>query len=213
MEPRLYSDLASWWPLLSAPAEYEEEAAILRHALEATTHRPIREVLELGSGGGNNASHLKTSYQLTLVDRSPGMLEVSRALNPECEHALGDMRTIHLGRSFDAVFVHDDTTETWRPETSHGGHDGDGRAMRYLQWSYDPDPGDTWFVTSFAFLLREGDDMPRIESDEHRLGLFPRDTWLHLLAEVGFEPVTLPFPHSSFPANAAHELFLGRMPA
>jgi hypothetical protein len=35
------------------------------------------------------------------------MLEVSRRLNPECEHILGDMRTLRLDRRFDAVFVHD----------------------------------------------------------------------------------------------------------
>jgi hypothetical protein len=35
------------------------------------------------------------------------MLEVSRALNPACEHVQGDMRTARLGRQFDAVFVHD----------------------------------------------------------------------------------------------------------
>ena len=35
------------------------------------------------------------------------MLAVSRDLNPECEHFEGDMRTVRLGRTFDAVFVHD----------------------------------------------------------------------------------------------------------
>jgi hypothetical protein len=35
------------------------------------------------------------------------MLQVSRALNPECEHIQGDMRTVKLGRQFDAVFIHD----------------------------------------------------------------------------------------------------------
>jgi hypothetical protein len=35
------------------------------------------------------------------------MLAVSRRLNPECEHIHGDMRTIRLGRTFDAVLVHD----------------------------------------------------------------------------------------------------------
>jgi trans-aconitate methyltransferase len=35
------------------------------------------------------------------------MLAVSRELNPECEHLQGDMRTLRLGRTFDAVFVHD----------------------------------------------------------------------------------------------------------
>ncbi len=35
------------------------------------------------------------------------MLAVSRRLNPECDHYVGDMRTIRLGRRFDAVLVHD----------------------------------------------------------------------------------------------------------
>jgi hypothetical protein len=35
------------------------------------------------------------------------MVAVSRAVNPECEHVVGDMRSIELGRSFDLVFVHD----------------------------------------------------------------------------------------------------------
>ena len=68
---------------------------------------PVESVLELGSGGGNNASHMKARFRLTLVDLPPAMLEVSRGLNPECEHLEGDMRTLRLGRTFDAVFVHD----------------------------------------------------------------------------------------------------------
>jgi hypothetical protein len=35
------------------------------------------------------------------------MRQVSEALNPECEHVSGDMRTVRLHREFDAVFVHD----------------------------------------------------------------------------------------------------------
>lgn len=35
------------------------------------------------------------------------MLAVSAALNPDCEHRQGDMRTVRIGRTFDAVFVHD----------------------------------------------------------------------------------------------------------
>jgi hypothetical protein len=35
------------------------------------------------------------------------MLAVSRRLNPDCHHVLGDMRTIRLGRTFDAVLAHD----------------------------------------------------------------------------------------------------------
>jgi SAM-dependent methyltransferase len=109
-EPRMYREFAAWWPLLSAPAVYAEEAAIYRRLLLETSRQRPRAVLELGSGGGNNASHLKADFQLTLVDLSAGMLEVSRDLNPECEHVQGDMRTVRLGRVFDAVFVHDAVT-------------------------------------------------------------------------------------------------------
>ena len=67
----------------------------------------VREVLDLGSGGGHVAVHLKDRLDLTLVDRSAGMLAVSQRLNPECAHRQGDMLTIRLGRQFDAVLVHD----------------------------------------------------------------------------------------------------------
>ena len=103
---RFYGDLAPWWPLISAPADYAEEAAFSASLL-ATADHGTTSVLELGSGGGNNASHLKALFSMTLVDRSPTMLDVSRALNPECEHVEGDMRDVRLGRTFDAVFVHD----------------------------------------------------------------------------------------------------------
>lgn len=104
---RMYGDLAAWWPLLSSPADYAEEAGIFLGALEGALGRPPRTILELGSGGGNNASHMSRRARLTLVDAAPGMLRVSRRLNPGCAHRLGDMRRVRLGRTFDAVFVHD----------------------------------------------------------------------------------------------------------
>jgi SAM-dependent methyltransferase len=108
--PKLYTDLALWWPLFSAPEDYAAEAAEYRALLTGAADGPVREVLELGSGGGNNASHLTRWFAMTLVDRSPGMLGVSRRLNPGAEHVEGDMRTVRLGRTFDAVFVHDAVT-------------------------------------------------------------------------------------------------------
>jgi SAM-dependent methyltransferase len=105
--PRLYGELAEWWPTFSAPEEYREEAAFFERVLTESCDPAPRRMLELGSGGGNNASHLKERFAMTLVDLSPHMLSVSRALNPECEHVEGDIRTLRLGRTFDAVFVHD----------------------------------------------------------------------------------------------------------
>ena len=242
--PRLYSDLASWFHLLTAPEDYAEEAEFYRQALIAACLRPPQTLLELGSGGGNNASHLKAHFTLTLVDLSPGMLATSRSLNPECEHLPGDMRTVRLGRLFDAVFIHDaimyltseadlraafetafvhcrpggaalfapdHVRETFQPATDHGGHDGERRGMRYLEWTRDPDPDDTTYLVDFAYLLKDENGTLHCEYDRHILGLFPRQTWLRLLAETGFQPRSIPFEHSQSEPGSC-EIFLGIKP-
>jgi hypothetical protein len=103
--PRLYTDLAGWFHLLTAPSEYVGEASRYRQLLDSAG--PVRTVVEFGSGGGNNASHLKAHFQMTLVDVAPDMLRLSESINPECEHVVGDMRSVRLDRRFDAVFIHD----------------------------------------------------------------------------------------------------------
>jgi SAM-dependent methyltransferase len=109
-ECRLYGELAHWWPLLSPPAHYVDEAAQIDARITRETgwnSRRGKTALELGCGGGSLAFHLKKRFALTLVDRSPGMLKVSRAVNPECEHRRGDMTKLRLGRQFDLVLIHD----------------------------------------------------------------------------------------------------------
>jgi SAM-dependent methyltransferase len=103
---KLYNDLAEWWPIFSDPKEYRRETAHVARVLRKAV-RPPGTLLELGSGGGNSAFHLKARFAMTLVDMSARMLQVSRRLNPECEHIRGDIRRVRLGRTFDAVFVHD----------------------------------------------------------------------------------------------------------
>ena len=105
--PRLYAGLAVWWPLFSRPQDYAEEAAWISSTLVETLGRQPEQILELGSGGGNVASHLTRHVKMTLSDVSPGMLEVSRHLNPQAEHVEGDMRSLRLGKIFDAVIIHD----------------------------------------------------------------------------------------------------------
>jgi SAM-dependent methyltransferase len=225
--PKLYGELASWFHLLSSPADYSEEAAFAASVIKESCSFPPRTILELGSGGGNNASHLKSGFEMTLADLSQDMLNLSRTLNPECEHIQGDMRTIRLGRRFDAVFVHDAVMymsreedlsraiatasahcipggaalfmpdvvrETFVSLTTHGGHDGSDRSIRYIEWTFDPDPGDTTYTVDFAYLLREGDQPVRVVHDCHVFGIFPRDTWLRLLRDHGFEPRVVPDP-------------------
>jgi SAM-dependent methyltransferase len=105
-EYRLYQELAGWWPLISPPAEYAADAAVLERVFTSGP-APVRTILDLGSGGGHVAMHLAGRFDLTLVDRSAEMLAVSRELNPGCAHLQGDMLTLRLGRTFDAILVHD----------------------------------------------------------------------------------------------------------
>ncbi len=105
---KMYSELAVWWPLLSPAAEYQEEAAFFLPLLYDVTDHPPVTLLELGSGGGNNALYMKSAFSaVTLVDLSPYMLEASQQINPDCQHLQGDMRTVRLDRTFDVVFIHD----------------------------------------------------------------------------------------------------------
>ena len=243
IEHRFYGELAEWWPLISPPEDYAEEAAYAGRLLGSAAI-PVREVLELGSGGGSNAVYLKARFDLTLVDLSAQMLEVSQRLNPECEHLQGDMRSVRLGRSFDAVFVHDavdymtsegdlrqaiatafvhcrpggvavflpDTTvEIFAPDSDHAGQDGpDGRAVRFLDWTWDPDPDDSWYLTEYAFLLRDADGTVRVVHETHRLGTFPRAAWLRLLTDAGFVPET--FPEETSEDRTRRDVFVAHRP-
>ncbi len=105
--PLLYTKYAEWWPLLSSPEEYAEEAKAYAGILLSRCRNQPKSLLELGAGGGHNAVHMKTTFEITLVDLSADMLNMSRKLNPECAHVQGDMRTVDLSREFDAVFIHD----------------------------------------------------------------------------------------------------------
>jgi len=104
---RLYGDLAYLWPLVSPPEDYAAEACCWREVLRGKLGPGRHRVLELGVGGGHHLSHLTAEFEATAVDLSEAMMCHSRRLNPGVEHIVGDMRTIRLGRTFQAVLIHD----------------------------------------------------------------------------------------------------------
>lgn len=104
----IYTTHAGWFHLLTAPADYDTEAEWVRAAYAARGITAGARVLELGSGGGNMASHLRAHFELTLTDRSPQMLAQSETINPGVPHITGDMRDLRLDVApFDAVLIHD----------------------------------------------------------------------------------------------------------
>ena len=94
---------------------------------------------------------------------------------------------------------------SWWPDP--GGHDDMSRGLRYLEWTWDPDPTDSTYVVDFAYLLRETDGSMRVEHDRHVEGLFGRDEWLRWLAEAGFRPRVVPFDHSELEPGS-YEVFV-----
>jgi hypothetical protein len=110
-----------------------------------------------------------------------------------------------------ALFAPDHLRENFRTGTDYGGHDGDGRAARFLEWTWDPDPLDTTYTVDYAYLLREADGSVRVEHDRHVEGLFPRATWLRLLEEIGFTARAVPVEHSELEPGS-YELLVATRP-
>src|SRR5262245_58043126 len=100
---RIYRDLAEWYPLMAPAGEYADEADHIWRLLTAVCERTPKTLLELGSGPGHMASHLKAKLRCTLIDCSSQMLQLARVRNPQCELVLGDMRTLALPTRFDVV--------------------------------------------------------------------------------------------------------------
>lgn len=103
----LYSALTPWYRLIDPLEDHLEEAEAYVAALLRGIDGSAATLLELGSGAGNNAYYMKRQFRCTLSDLAEPMLALSRDVNPDCEHIIGDMRTLRLDRTFDAVFVHD----------------------------------------------------------------------------------------------------------
>lgn len=243
--PAMYHEQAEWFHLLTSPDDYREEATFYFDAARKVLGRPPTNWLELGSGGGNNASHYKAWVEgpVVLSDRSPEMLAISQRLNPEIEHVLADMLDVRLGRSFDVVFVHDaaayltgeeqvrklaetlyihcntggaalvcpdNFAENLTYETDHGGHDGDGRAMRYLEWVIPGPPGTYEYYVDYAYLYHEDGKPPHVVHDRHTCGALPRTMWLDAMTDAGFKDVhTTPLVHSEVP-EGTYEVILAR---
>jgi SAM-dependent methyltransferase len=237
-QPRLYTELAGWWQLISPTKDYADEAAFFKGLFHAENTKTI---LELGSGGGNVAWFLKKNFTLTLTDISGEMLTESKKQNSELEHIEGDMRTLRLGSTFDGVLIHDAimymtseedlraalvtayehckpggavvivpdwVAETFRPHTTHEGEDAGERGVRYLEWIWDADPNDTEVNYEFILALKENDAL-RTVVDRQVVGVFPRATWLQLLRDVGFEARVVEDPSTD---GERTEVFLGHKP-
>jgi hypothetical protein len=102
---------------------------------------------------------------------------------------------VHCKSDGIALFMPDVVRERFRPGIHHGGHDGAGRSMRHLEWTFDPDSSDTTYTVDFVYMLREGNSPVRVEHDTHVLGLFSSAEWLQWLWDTGFRARMIEDPY------------------
>lgn len=100
------SDYAAAYDDLYQDKDYVAECDLLERVFETYAPGPVRRVLDLGCGTGGHAVILANrGYAVVGVDRSAGMLERARARASSARFELGDLGSVNLGETFDAVLM------------------------------------------------------------------------------------------------------------
>ena len=81
----------------------------------------------------------------------------------------------------------------------------------FVENSYDPDPEDTSFESTFLYLIRENGELS-IETDRHLYGIFSYQTWMETLEQVGFSVEQSWLHLSTFPDEYYIPLFICTKP-
>ncbi|HNR13675.1 MAG TPA: class I SAM-dependent methyltransferase [Thermodesulfobacteriota bacterium] len=102
-----YNELAWTEDLLADPEDYEDEVAGYVDLIKRNSLHAPHTLLHLGCGAGGHDTIFKQHFAVTGVDISRGMLDKARLRHPDVEYIEGDMRTVRLGREFDAVVIPD----------------------------------------------------------------------------------------------------------
>jgi len=101
---------AGAYDALYGDKDYSAECDMLEKVFETFSRRDVTTVLDLGCGTGNHALRLaERGYSVTGVDSSGAMLAGAEAKakrrSLEVEFRRGDIRSLDLGREFDAVLM------------------------------------------------------------------------------------------------------------
>jgi SAM-dependent methyltransferase len=101
----VYSKVARIYDLLytgTGIKDYPAESEAL-HAIIQEQSPGARTLLDVACGTGAHLECLRRWYEVEGIDLSPEMLEVARARLPDVPLHVADMRSLDLGRQFDAV--------------------------------------------------------------------------------------------------------------
>ncbi len=151
-------------------------------------------MLDLSRSINPECAHLEADMRDLRLDRQFDVVFVHDAieymLTPDDRVRAIETIWTHTRPGGVALILPDGTAETFTESVDDGGHDGpDGRSLRYLEWTFDPDPADDTYDVHFACLLRERGQV-RVVHDRHVHPLVPRQEWMELLTGIGFEVST-----------------------
>jgi SAM-dependent methyltransferase len=93
--PELYDHLYAY-------KDYAGESARVTSIVRAR-NPAARTLLDVACGTGRHLEHLREAFDVEGVDLDEGLLALARARLPSTRLEVGDMRTLDLGRRFDAV--------------------------------------------------------------------------------------------------------------
>jgi ubiquinone/menaquinone biosynthesis C-methylase UbiE len=83
--------------------DYAAEASKVHEFIQKYKRTEGNTLLDVACGTGAHAGFLSQYYQVTGTDLNVNMLKVARKKHPEMQFFEGDMRSLDLGRRFDAV--------------------------------------------------------------------------------------------------------------
>lgn len=131
--------------------------------------------------GNMRAIRLRRTFDAVVIADSVAYMLTERELRAAFETAF-----VHLAPGGVFLTYVERTPATFRQNatTRTVARRGDVEVV-LIENQHDPDPGDTTYESTFIYLIRSRGRL-RVETDRHRLGLFPLPVWRRLLRRTGF---------------------------
>jgi SAM-dependent methyltransferase len=100
------TEYAAAYDALYRDKDYAAECVLIERVFAELAGQPVERVLDLGCGTGGHAVPLaERGYDVVGIDRSPAMLSRAKARASAVRFELGDIRSVELPETFEAVLM------------------------------------------------------------------------------------------------------------
>lgn len=102
-EEMTYEELAGHYDRIYHDKPYEREAQTVVDLLRKEGAREGQRLLDVGCGTGQHVQYFVETFDVTGVDLHEPVLDIARGRVPEARFLAGDITTLDLGETFDAL--------------------------------------------------------------------------------------------------------------